>query len=61
MNSKPCEAVAVYVRAPVADEPMATLMAANSDSTLMNSQLATSPALTISPRPSTMCVCGEIG
>ena len=61
MNSRPCEAVAVYVRAPVAEEPMATLIAANSDSTLMNSQSVSSSDLTISPRPSTMWVCGEIG
>src|SRR6185436_10526700 len=40
---------------------MATDMAANSDSTLMNSQGASSPDATISPSASTMCVCGEIG
>ena len=42
MNSRPCDAVAVG-RAPAADEPMATLIAANSDSTLMNSQFAARP------------------
>ncbi len=40
---------------------MATDMAANSDSTLMNSQRASAPDFTISPSPSTMWVCGEIG
>src|SRR5262249_15686371 len=35
--------------------------AANSDSTLMNSQSASSPVFTSSPRPSTMCVCGVMG
>src|SRR5438874_8320694 len=40
---------------------MATLIAANSDSTLMNSQGSSAPAFTSSPRPSTMWVCGEIG
>ena len=40
---------------------MATDIAANSDSTLMNSQFASSPAFTISPRPSTICVCGVMG
>ena len=47
--------------APAAEAPMATLSAANSDSTLMNSHRASAPDFTISPRPSTMCVCGEIG
>ena len=42
-------------------EPMATLIAANSLSTLMNSQGDSVPSLTSSPRPSTMCVCGLIG
>ena len=40
---------------------MATDMAANSDSTLMYSQGAGSPARTRSERPSTMWVWGEIG
>src|SRR5215470_8694498 len=61
MKSRPWLAVAVYARAPAADAPIATDSAANSDSTLMNSQFASSPDLTISPRPSTMCVCGVIG
>src|SRR6516225_11642562 len=61
MNSSPWLEVAVYVRTPAADAPIATESAANSDSTLMNSQLARSPAFTISPRPSTMCVWGVIG
>jgi hypothetical protein len=47
--------------APAAEAPMATLIAANSDSTLMNSHGASAPDFTISPRPSTMCVCGEMG
>ena len=40
---------------------MATLMAANSLSTLMNSHGASEPSFTRSPRPSTMWVCGEMG
>src|SRR5438093_12156529 len=40
---------------------MATDSAANSDSTLMNSQPWRSPDLTISPKPSTICVCGVMG
>ena len=40
---------------------MATLIAANSLSTLMNSQGASVPSFTSSPSASTMCVCGEIG
>jgi len=40
---------------------MATDSAANSDSTLMNSQFFRWPSLTISPRPSTIWVCGVIG
>src|SRR3546814_643294 len=40
---------------------MATLIAANSLSTLMNSHGASAPLLTRSPSPSTICVCGEIG
>src|SRR5215475_1071914 len=61
MNNRPWLLVAVYVRALAADAPIATDNAANSDSTLMNSQFASSPAFTISPKPSTMCVCGVIG
>ena len=45
MNSRPWLAVAVKARAPVADAPIATDMAANSDSTLMNSQGVSSPGL----------------
>ena len=56
-----CAAVADPARAPAADAPIATLIAANSDSTLMNSHSVNSPDFTISPRPSTMCVWGEIG
>ena len=44
-----------------ADAPIATLIAANSLSTLMNSQGASAPSFTSSPSASTMCVCGEIG
>src|SRR5688572_7019011 len=36
-------------------------MAANSDSTFTNSQGCRSPLSTSRDRPSTMCVCGEIG
>src|SRR3954466_908267 len=36
-------------------------MAANSDSTLMNSHGASSPLATISPSASAMWVCGEMG
>src|SRR5262245_6104830 len=61
MKSSPWLLVAVYVRAPEAEAPIATDSAANSDSTLMNSQFASSPDFTISPRPSTMWVCGVIG
>jgi hypothetical protein len=45
----------------VADAPMATDMAANSDSTLTNSHGASLPPSTIADRRSTMCVCGEMG
>src|SRR6516225_10384655 len=61
MNSSPWLAVAVYARAPAAEAPIATLIAANSLSTLMNSHGASRPLFTSSPSPSTMCVCGEIG
>src|SRR5881394_2212021 len=61
MNSRPWLAVAVYARAPAADAPIATLIAANSLSTLMKSHGASVPSFTSSPSPSTMCVCGEIG
>src|SRR4051812_26854987 len=57
----PWLAVAVYVRAPVADAPMQTDIAANSDSTLMNSHGVSAPVFTSALSPSTMCVCGEIG
>ena len=40
---------------------MATLIAANSLSTLMNSQGSARLALHQFAEPSTMCVCGEIG
>src|SRR3954453_18428964 len=40
---------------------MATDIAANSDSTLTNSHGVSDPDFTSSARPSTMCVCGEIG
>ena len=40
---------------------MATDSAANSDSTLMNSQFCNAPVFTIAPTPSTMWVCGVIG
>ncbi len=49
------------MRAPAADEPMATDIAANSDSTLTNSHGASSPVFTSWESPSTMWVCGEIG
>ena len=49
MNSSPWLAVAVKARAPAAEAPMATDIAANSDSTLMNSQGDSSPVFTSSP------------
>src|SRR5688572_2510856 len=61
MNSSPWLAVAVYERAPVAEAPIATDIAANSDSTLMNSHGASSPVFTSCESASTMCVCGEMG
>ena len=61
MKSSPWLAVAVKARAPVAEAPMATDIAANSDSTLMNSHGASSPVFTSSPIASMMWVCGEIG
>src|SRR6266700_1653358 len=61
MNSNPWLDVAVYVRAPAAEAPMATESAANSDSTLMNSHPPSSPPFTNSPSPSTMCVWGVMG
>ena len=60
MNSRPWLLVAVYVRAPAALLPIATESAPNSLSTLMNSHGLKSPLFTSSPKPSTMCVCGEI-
>src|SRR3954469_11066355 len=61
MYRMPWLAVAVYVRAPAAEAPMQTDIAANSDSTLMYSHGASAPVLTSEDSPSTMCVCGEIG
>src|SRR3982751_1060686 len=61
MYSRPWLAVAVYVRAPAAEAPMHTDMAANSGSTLRNSHGASAPVFTSADRPSTMCVWGEIG
>src|ERR1022692_2124176 len=61
MKSSPWLAVAVNDRAPAAEAPMATDIAANSDSTLMNSQGESSPFFTISPSASMMWVCGEMG
>ena len=61
MKRRPWLAVAVKARAPAAEAPMATDMAANSDSTLMNSHGDSSPDFTISPSASMMWVCGEIG
>ena len=46
---------------PAADEPMPTDSAANSLSTLMNSQFFSSPDFTSSPQASTMWVWGEMG
>src|SRR5689334_23873404 len=40
---------------------MQTDIAANSDSTLRYSHGASAPVFTSDDRPSTMCVCGEIG
>src|SRR5689334_17097744 len=61
MNSSPWLAVAVYVRAPTAEAPIATDRAANSDSTLTNSQPVSAPDFTSALSASTMWVCGEIG
>ena len=61
MNRMPWEAVAVYVRAPVADAPIAAESAPNSDSTIRYSQGERSPVRTRSERCSTMWVWGEIG
>ena len=61
MKSSPWLAVAVYARAPVAEAPIATDIAANSDSTLMNSQGASVPSFTIAPTASMMWVWGEMG
>ena len=47
--------------ASAAEDPIATDIAANSDSTLMNSQGRSAPDLTITLNASTMCVCGEMG
>ena len=44
-----------------ADAPITPDLAANSDSTLMNAQGASSPAFTAAISASTMCVCGEMG
>ncbi len=46
---------------PLDERLRSTDIAANSLSTLMNSQGARAPLFTSSPRPSTMWVCGEIG
>jgi len=46
---------------PAADAPIETDMAANSDSTLMNSHGERVPAFTIAPMASMMWVWGEIG
>src|SRR5262245_52498522 len=61
MYSRPWLAVAVNVRAPAAEAPMQTDIAPNSDSTLRYSHGASAPVFTKDDRPSTMCVCGEIG
>ena len=53
--------MAVKARAPAAEAPIATDIAANSDSTLMNSQGDSSPVFTSSPRASMMWVWGEMG
>jgi hypothetical protein len=46
--------VAVYALAPAEDAPIDTDMAANSDSTLMNSHGESDPAFTIAPIASIM-------
>src|SRR5688500_7543795 len=61
MNRRPWLAVAVYEREPVAVAPMATDMAANSDSTLRNSHGPRSPDPTSAASASTMWVCGVLG
>src|ERR1035441_1556966 len=61
MKSSPWLAVAVKARAPAAEAPIETDIAANSDSTLMNSHGERVPAFTIAPIASMMCVWGEMG
>src|SRR5579862_3911721 len=61
MYRSPWLAVAVYALAPVALAPIATDIAANSDSTLTNSQRSSRPDFTSADSPSTMCVWGLIG
>src|SRR5664280_2395466 len=60
-TASPWLAVAVKARAPAAEAPIATDIAANSDSTLMNSHGERVPAFTIAPIASMMCVWGEMG
>ena len=52
----------MYARAPVADAPIATDIAANSDSTLTTSHgVELARCVTSRESASTMCVCGVIG
>src|SRR4029453_9282287 len=57
MNKRPWLEVAVYVRVPAADAPIATAIAAKSDVTLMNSQSTSVPAFAISTNRSTIRAC----
>ncbi|SUZ57994.1 uncharacterized protein METZ01_LOCUS10848 [marine metagenome] len=52
----PWLAVAVYVLAPAAEEPIPTERAANSDSTFIYSQFSSLPLFTKAPKSSTIWV-----
>jgi len=60
MSARPCELVAVIVRAPARAEPIAALIAECSDSTLTTSVRA-SPSATCFAKCWMMGVCGVIG
>ena len=60
MSARPCELVAVMVRAPPAAEPMAALIAECSLSTVMNS-VSTLPSATYWAKICTISVCGVMG
>ena len=60
MRAKPCEEVAVIVRAPPAAAPIAALIAECSLSTVRNS-VSTLPSATNWAKICTISVCGVIG